>query len=204
MFLKTSIALTLPGLAFGEWKIDELLWRLTAGIYFTRATALIQELILSRVSAWEAVELAEVLSIAEELQEGNEDRARDESSRLSLNEWYGCSSHRRVKDPFLLVHCAFVVFQHAGAISREVLPRVSELPEAAQLAEALVIAEAVVNTVEKRAVGTVAQPTALQQQAVDLTARMWREWPRKQSFSQDIPGKPGGLAALVGKPTVAA
>jgi len=203
-FLKAPIALTLPGLAFGEWKIDELLWRLTAGIYFRRATALIEELILSRVSAWEAVELAEVLSIAEEIQEGNVGRARDESVGLSLNEWYGCSSHRRVKDPNLLVHCAFVLFQHAGVISREVLPRMSELPEAAHLAETLVIAEAVVNTVEKRAVGTVAQPTALQQQAVELIARCWREWPKNQSFSQDIPGKPGALAALVGKPTVAA
>jgi hypothetical protein len=150
------------------------------------------------------VELAEVLSIAGELHDGNHDKAKDEHGlrRFDLNEWCGVSAGRKFGDADLLMHISFVVSWHTEVICRDVLPRMSRLVDAAQLAEGLVIAETVVNTVEKKAgrgadAGTVVQPTMLERQAWELAARLWLEWPEDRGFG-DLIGDSNRGAELVG------
>jgi len=108
---------------------------------------------------------------------------------------------------------AYTLHWFAPAISRWVLPTLS-LKDAAHLAEALVIVERLTGMFSGESGGKscdVGNLTALERQACQLTARLWREWPKdldSGSLLSSANPKPSYLerrqAVMESAPTVAA
>lgn len=190
--LPSFIHLNLPGLAFGDWSIDDLLYSVTLALYGARMS-ITEQVVRRCASAWEVVELSEVLRMAEESKDGDHEQQMKPNEhgfvRFSLNEWLGLAEQRRMNAKLWLLHTSCVLMQHAEAISERVLPSEAHLSSSSHLAEAMAIAEAVVSVAlsmneDRQPDGTVAKPTRWQEQAWAYAARAWLELPEGKTFGE--------------------
>lgn len=201
-----DLTLNLPGLASGN-NIGRELFKGMIGDLHWHADTIRAELLPQIGSAWELVELEELLAIAADtVGDDSMDLPKDskESVWWSIRESTSLMFRSRWTLRETMVFGAFVLHWHAAAISKLVLPKLKHT-DAVQLAQSLVIAEHVVmreSTTPKAVnVGTVATPTKLQEQAWTLMARLWQEWPRDKKFcalldseKDDLVGQRVGLA----------
>jgi len=182
--------LNLPGLAGGHNTGRQLLEAMIGDLHW-HAAAIRAGLLPQIGSAWELVELEELLAIGGDIVGDHSIELPKDSTQpvqWSIRESWSVvfRSHWTLRET--MVFGAFVLHWHARAISDLVLPTL-KLTDAVQLAQSLVIAEQVVDWASKRAddmseCGTVAKPTKLQEQAWTLAARLWMEWPRDKKFGE--------------------
>ncbi len=204
--------LNLPGLASGINTGRELFNSMIGDLHWHADT--IRAALLPQIgSAWELVELEELLAIGADIVGDDRVEIPNDSQvpvRWSIRE--SCSLMHRSNWTLreTMVFGAFVLNWHSAAISKLVLPKL-KITDALQVAQSLVIAEQVVMSGSKEARvpenhGTIAQPTKLQEQAWSLAARLWQEWPRDKTFSQvdeepdDVIGQRVGVAPSATEP----
>ena len=200
-----------PGLSFLRGVSVEAMLRSIVAPLFWESDRIMRECVSRAASAWEAMELAEVLIIVDHLE--NHGGKADAEGRWHLPHvgiLFG-SDQGLYSTVELLLHVAFVVHWHAESIARHSLDAVEResVMEASAVAGVLVIAEGVMmaaGVIPEE--GTVAQPTHWQHRACELRTRYYVAggWNvpdgRDKFFNHESFAQRLGTASA--KPTVAA
>ncbi len=199
--------LNLPGLSRAPLSMKQLFKLMAIPLY--QADDLVRAELAPRMeSAWALVELEEMLLVACGVGERWTIFSADDGTVEKFYTRDRCGVLDEIKPSVmgLTVFTAFTLHYHARAVSEHVLPLL-DLPAAASLADALVIAERIVWTLTDYVdlCGTPEKPTALQAQAWEHTARMWRDWQAERfSARPALPREANYLEKMNSKPNVAA
>lgn len=211
--LKLPLVINLPGLGGRKYSHPNALFYLGAAVHH-HAEEILAALVPAAGSAWELVELEELLVLCDGLcgDSGETLIPADvrQPAAVYMRRRTGLLTKPKITGSELIVFVAFTLHYHADAISRLVIPKL-QIAEAVELAEALMVAEKLVWLIadlSDKHLGTFEKPTELQALVWKLTARLWQEWPRNLSFDrvlQTTPAEPSYLERMQGTgPEVAA
>lgn len=158
--------LTLPGVGLGKhYTALDLLLEVSLALYV--GEDLFKERVLSRLPAWEAIELAELVCISQLMHGGGDLKPVEGFWKLGLR----CGSLGMVvSTETLLLHYCSVFYHHATLLSEQLIPHLPFACEAVNLARALATAEQVLAQAGDKEArpGTVANPSPLLKRALAL------------------------------------